>query len=480
MNPIAIDPGANAAQPGPPGEPAAGAGDELRPEKIFEFAPAGAADVVERVAALRIERRALAEMLEHPRNPRTHPVEGSKKWEILRRSLEHDYFDPIVLNVRNGMLVSGHLRRKVLMASGYTHADTSIVDYDDATHAARLVAANNLLGEFADEILSQLAAEMQTAGIGAALAGWDDAGLVNRLEAPPIENDDTEAAGELVSAAAKLQEKWRVNLGDVWQIGRHRLICGDTSSPAVLEQLLAGVVADMVWTDPPYNVDYADLMNDCLPEAQYRALLDGAFSNAFRFTKPGGAIYVAHADGLGLLNRLALAEAGWKISQCLIWVKNSFTLSRQDYQWQHEPILYGWKPGGAHYWQGGFGQASLIDDEECDLQKRDKSELIAIIQRLRNARETTVVREPKPQRAELHPTVKPLLLVARHLHNSSRVGEQILESFGGSGTTMVAAEHTGRVCNSGELDPKYCAVHLERMTVLGLQPERIYDGSNPC
>lgn len=450
--------------------------------------------VSERTAVLLVERKALADLLPHPRNPRTHPAEGSQAWETLRSSLEHDYFDPLVVNRRNGMLVSGHLRHKVLIASGFTHADVSVVDYDEPTHLARLIAANSLLGDFADEILSLIARDLEQSGLPSALAGWDAKELASHLDGPQLREEDDAAAEVLVSESEKLAEKWKVLPGDIWKINNHRLACGDCTLPGTLESLLDGAEIDLVWTDPPYNVNYEaiqerrnalnrergkvpknapqEILNDDLSDTAYEALLAAAFSNAHSFVKPGGAIYVAHADSQGLLTRRAIAAAGWKIAQNLVWVKNAFTLGRQDYQWQHEPILYGWKLGGAHYWQGGFCQSSIIDDEETDLSRSSKPDLIAIIQRLRNDRNTSVIREPRNTSASLHPTIKPLGLVARQIWNSSRPGENVLELFGGSGTTMAAAEQTGRVCYATELDPKFCAVILQRMTALGMQITR--------
>lgn len=450
-----------------------------------------------RIASLTVERLPMEKILPHPRNPRKHPPEGSAQWEALRRSLEHDYFDPLVWNRRNGMLVSGHYRLKVLSVAGYTHADVSVVDYDEPTHLARMVAANSLLGEFADDVLSELAMELEGLGVDAALAGMDEKEFAGLLDGPQIKRDDTSRTGELVSVADELAEKWGVVLGDVWEIGRHRLICGDSTKPDTLRRLLDGALVDMVWTDPPYNIAYdsiqerrneikrekgstphtvpQEILNDNLGDDDYEALLTSAFSSACDVAKEGAVLYVAHADSHGLLTRRAIANARWKIAQNIIWVKNAFTLGRQDYQWQHEPILYGWKPGAAHYWQGGFSQSTLVDDEETDLKKISKDELSEIIQRLRNDRGTSVVRESRNSIASMHPTIKPLALVARQIWNSSRTGESVLELFGGSGTTMAAAEQVGRVCYACELDPKFCAVILERMSGLGLPVEKIND-----
>lgn len=446
-----------------------------------------------RVLELKVARWKLADLKPHPKNPRKHPKKGSPRWEALRQSLDHDYFDPMVVNVRNGMLVSGHCRRAIMLDMGVTEADVVEKDYDEPTHLARMIAANRQAGEFEEELLAGLAKELESSGLSAALAGYDEKEFASLLEGPePV--DDTEETEKLVTKADELQAKWVVKPGDLFQIGNHRLFCGDCTSGDSWHALLGDRLADIVWTDPPYNVNYEDLqerrnelakkrgkaansvaqgiLNDDLSEDAYEDLLQRAFAVAFKITKPGGAIYVAHADHFGLVNRNALQAGGWYVAQCLIWVKNAFTLGRQDYQWQHEPILYGWKPGAGHYWQGGFGQATVID-EEVKLSKLGKPELIALIEAMRNDRDTTVIRAPRNTSAALHPTIKPIGLVARQIWNSSRREETVAEFFGGSGTTMAAAEQTGRRCVATELDPKYCAVILERMAAYGIQIDRI-------
>jgi DNA modification methylase len=455
-------------------------------------------DMPEKVAALRVERMELAVLKPHPRNPRKHPKVDSPAWAALRASLDHDYFDPLVVNQRNGMLVSGHLRHKVLISAGFTHADVSVVDYDEETHVARLIAANQLLGEWEEEMLANLAADLNRVGMSAGLAGLTEKDLASMLEGPSV-SDDTETAQELVSQAEEVARQWNVQPGDLYAAGGQRVLCGDCTSSENWRLLLGGRLADMVWTDPPYNVNYDSIqqrridlkrsegknphqkpeaiINDDLSDAEYAGLLSACFAVAYEHTKPGGSIYVAHADSYGLLTRKMVAGAGFYVAQCLVWVKNAFTLGRQDYQWQHEPILYGWKPGAAHYWQGGFSQSSVIDDETKHLDKLGKAELVSIIQTLRNARDTTVIREPRGTGGDLHPTVKPLQLVARQIWNSSQRGDTILELFGGSGTTLLAAEQTGRRAVATELDTKYCAVILERLTRFGLKVEKIRDGS---
>ncbi len=430
----------------------------------------------EKIAALRVERRALADGKPHPRNPRIHPPEGSPKWESMKASLAFDYFEPLILNELTGMWVSGHFRQRVMIADGFTHADMVIVSYDEETHLARMLAANTHAGDWEEEMRAILAGELSLSGLHAGLAGLTEKEMASLVEGPKIA-DDTALAEQLISEADEIARKWVVNPGDLFAIGAHRLLCGDGGSAVNWNRLLGErSLADMVWTDPPYNVAYegaaGSMQNDDMDAAAYDAFLRYTLGMAFAVTKPGGAIYVAYADSEGRTVRNAFAAAGWLEKQCLVWVKNHFTLGRQDHQWQHEPILYGWKPGAAHYWQGGFCQGTVIDDEPA-LAKLDKPALIAVIQALRNARDTTIIREPKPTANELHPTVKPLALVARQIWNSSRRGETVAELFGGSGTTLIAAEQTQRRCVATELDPKFCAVILERATRAGLSVEKI-------
>lgn len=387
------------------------------------------------------------------------------------------------------MLISGHLRWKVLQDLGYTHVDVSVVECDEPTHYALMIHANRHQGEFDDAILVALLSEIEVAGIDAAIAGFDHKSMLAMLEPPEME-DDTDQTVELMSKAEQLQAKWQVQPGDLFQIGSHRLLCGDCGDVNNLKRLLDGEVADMLWCDPPYNVAYdaaqrkrnkikaakgedthvkpQTIMNDDMEPEAYQLMLSSWFAAATQVIKPGGAIYIAHADSFGYETRNAARLADWKIAQTLIWVKQAFTLGRQDYEWQHEPILYGWKNGKGHYWQGGFTQSTVID-EELDLKSMKKSELITLVNHLRNSIDGTIVREPRNVRSDLHPTVKPTRLVARHLWNSSRRGEVVLELFSGSGTTLEAAEKVGRRARAMELDPKFVAVGCERGVNLGLE-----------
>jgi DNA modification methylase len=429
----------------------------------------------------------LEDLRPHPENCRKHPKTGSPKWEALRASLQYDYFDPMVVNRRNGLLVSGHLRRAILMEMGERQARVIVKDYDENTHRARLVAANTLIGEWEETMLAKLAGELEAAGVDAALMGLTHKEMMALLE-PPETTDDSELAEELMSKAALLQEKWQVQAGDMYQIGAHRLLCGRCESDDNWQHLLGDGLADVAWWDPPYNVAYdaarkrkkddpaapsRKILNDDLPREEYLELLRQWLQAGVARLKPGGVVYIAHAESFGLETRQVASEAGIFVSQCLVWVKQAFTLGRQDHQWQHEPILYGWKPGAAHYWQGGYSQATVID-EAADLKKLSKGELLSLVNHLRNALDSTVIREPRSVACDLHPTMKPVRLVARQLWNSSRKEETVIELFSGSGTTMAAAQQIGRRCVATELDPKYCAVTLERLTAFGVRAEKVH------
>ena len=224
--------------------------------------------------------------------------------------------------------------------------------------------------------------------------------------------------------------------GDIYILGNHRLMCGDSTNKDDVRKLMNGNQCDMIFTDPPYNVNYEGgtgmkIQNDNMLDATFYDFLFSAFDNMFENTKRGGAIYVCHSDTEGLNFRNAFKNAGYKLAECLIWVKSALVMGRQDYHWRHEPILYGWKEGAAHY---------FIDDRTQD----------------------TVWEFKKPKKNALHPTMKPLELCAKAIYNSSRSGDIILDLFGGSGSTLIACEQLNRNCYMMELDEKYVDVIIDR------------------
>lgn len=266
--------------------------------------------------------------------------------------------------------------------------------------------------------------------------------------------------------------------GDLWQLGRHRLLCGDATQEADVAMLLDGERADMVWTDPPYNVDYrgkaGTIRNDSMSDTSFDCFLDALFGQCWEVLADGGAIYVAHSEaGSGLAFRLAFVRTGFRLSSCLIWRKQQMVLGRGDYHWQHEPILYGWKPTARHHWYGDRKQTTLLEhftgdavfqvgENEWQLATGDALLRITGRDLLIEELAGTVVSVPKPQRSELHPTMKPVALVERQVVNSSPRGGLVYDPCGGSGTTLMACERLGRRCDIMELDPHFADVIVRR------------------
>jgi len=258
--------------------------------------------------------------------------------------------------------------------------------------------------------------------------------------------------------------------GDIYILGDHKLICGDSTDPEDLQKLMGDELADLWVTDPPYNVAYEGgteehlrILNDNMDSARFLEFLTDAFTSAAEYIKPGGAFYIWHADTEGLNFRTALIRSGLTLRECLVWVKSSLVLGRQDYHWQHEPCLYGWKDGASHYFVDDRTQTTVYEDARPNIAKMTKDEMRRLLEDIYSDKtSTTVIHEDKPSRSEAHPTMKPVRLIARSLRNSSRPGEIVLDTFGGSGTTMIACEQLHRKCRMVELDPHYCDVIVKR------------------
>lgn len=307
------------------------------------------------------------------------------------------------------------------------------------------------------------------------LVDWGLSDIDDSTEEPEAEEDDY---GEDDAANAPT----RCNPGDVWLLGRHRLMCGDSTKEADVAKLMGGVQADLLLTDPPYNVDYQGgtkdkmkIANDNMDDVAFVAFLTAAFNCAIQAIRPGAAFYVWHADSKGFEFRSALKEVGLTLRETLIWVKNALVLGRQDYQWKHEPCLYGWKDGAAHYFTEDRAQSTVIEDAAIDYSKLKKDELLKIVLELTSDKvPTTVIYENKPTKNDIHPTMKPVKLMARLIRNSTRPKELVLDLFGGSGSTMIAAEQIDRRCFMMEFDPKYCDAILARWEKLtGEEAEKI-------
>lgn len=305
-----------------------------------------------------------------------------------------------------------------------------------------------------------------------------DWGLGDIDDTPDEEEAEEDDFGEEDAANAAT----RCNPGDVWLLGRHRLMCGDSTKEADVAKLMGGEQAHLLLTDPPYNVDYQGgtkdkmkIANDNMDDVAFVGFLTAAFNCAIQAMRPGAAFYVWHADSKGFEFRTALKEVGLTLRETLIWVKNALVLGRQDYQWKHEPCLYGWKDGAAHYFTEDRAQSTVIEDAAVDYRKLKKDELLKIVLELTSDKiPTTVIYENKPTKNDIHPTMKPVKLMARLIRNSTRPKELVLDLFGGSGSTLIACEQIDRRCFMMEFDPKYCDAILARWEKLtGEEAEKI-------
>lgn len=426
-----------------------------------------------------------ATLMPNPRNPNQHP---KKQIELLAKLIQHQgWRAPVTVSNRSGYIVRGHGRLAAALLLGCM-VPIDRQDYaSEADEWADLIADNRLaeLSEIDDTLLAELLAEIGATELDLTFTGYSAKQIDNLLANLPQEEvrDDNFDAVVAAEEAAKAPRSKR---GDIWLLGRHRLMCGDSTVKEDVAALMGGELAEMVFTDPPYNVAYEGgtkdklkIKNDNMPTAEFQSFLMSAFSRMYESTKPGGAIYVCHADSAGSDFRAALLAAGWSIRQCLVWVKNQLVIGKSDYQWQHEPILYGWRPDAAHRWYGGRKQSTAIDnDMPIVLQDEpDGSKLISVTVGLQQLvlrvpsyefvgagddAATSIWRFEKPVRNGEHPTMKPIPLCARAIQNSSRPGEIVLELFGGSGSTLMAAEQVGRVCYCMELDPVYVDVIIRR------------------
>ncbi len=350
--------------------------------------------------------------------------------------------------------------------------------------ATAYAIADNRTAELAgwdDTILAEALAGVATADSTLAMATGFSETEIERLIARVgglTDGTDDDAAPEPPAVAESCP-------GTLYELSGHRLLCGDATRPDHLRLLAGERRMDLLLTDPPYNVAYQGktaegltIANDSMASPQFRRFLTAAFLATDRVLRPGAAFYIWHADSEGLNFRLACQDAGWPIHECLVWAKDTFVLGRQDYQWQHEPCLYGWKPGAAHQWCGDRRQSTLVrsklpwhlvpaPDGSGYIATLDGSSYLIRGENLTVTRtDTTLLECPRPQRNGDHPTMKPVELFERLIRNSTRRGQAVLDPFGGSGTTLIAAERAGRVAHLAELDPRYADVIRRRWAEL--------------
>lgn len=412
---------------------------------------------------MNIQKISVEKLLPAKYNPRKDLKPGDPEFEKLKRSVEEfGYVEPIIWNSRTGVVVGGHQRLKVLQHLGYTEVDCVVLDLDEQKEKALNVALNKISGAWDIPLLTALLRDLDESGFDATLTGFDVTEMSELFDdqSEIVEDDPPEVAADDRTVFTKP--------GDRWLLGDHVLYCGDSTKESDVAALMDGMLADLVVTDPPYNVNYEGsdgktIQNDNLPEEQFRAFLVAAFRRMREVMKPGTPFYIWHAETVGGAFRQATNEALGKVRQMLVWNKNSFTMGHQDYQWKHEACIYGWTDGATHYFVDDRTQATVIEDKHIDIGKMKKEEMRDLLREIFSDKiSTTVLDENKPARNADHPTMKPLKLLARLVKNSSRKGDIVLDTFGGSGSTLITCEQLGRRCYTMELDPKYADVIVKR------------------
>lgn len=364
----------------------------------------------------------ISDIKEYENNPR----KNDQAVEAVASSIRSFGFKVPIIIDSNNVIIAGHTRLKASKKLGYTEVPCLIASDLTSEQVKAFRLADNKVSELAEWDLDKLNEELSFIEMDMEQFGFED--LEQELERDVLEDDFDENEELPITPYAKK--------GDIFLLGNHRLMCGDSTIADDVAKLTDGKQMDMIFTDPPYNVDYEGstgmkIQNDKQKDEDFYNFLSSAFINMANSVKPGGAIYCCHADTEGLNFRTAFKNAGFKLAECLIWVKNSLVLGRQDYHWRHEPILYGWKEGGAHY---------FVDDRTQD----------------------TIWEYNKPKANNLHPTMKPLELVGKAIKNSSRKGELILDLFGGSGSSLIASEQIERSAYLMELDERYVDVIVKR------------------
>ena len=381
---------------------------------------------------MQIEKIKIDKLNPAPYNPRKDLKPGDPEYEKLKNSiLTFGYVEPVLWNKRTGHIIGGHQRYKVLVEMGKKEIDCVVVDMDEENEKALNVALNKVNGDWDKDKLMLLIEDLQGVDFNISLTGFDPAEIDNLFKdslKDSIKEDDFDVEEELKKPTLS-------KLGDLWLLGRHRLLCGDSTKKESYEILMDGNLANLTVTDPPYNVNYegtaGKIKNDNMGNQAFYDFLLSSFQGMETAMARDASIYVFHADTEGLNFRKAFSEAGFYLSGTCIWKKQSLVLGRSPYQWQHEPVLFGWKKKGKHNWYS-------------------------------DRKQTTIWEFEKPKRNKDHPTMKPVALVAYPILNSSLTNSIILDPFGGSGSTLIACEQTDRICNTIELDEKYTDVIVKR------------------
>ena len=371
----------------------------------------------------------IAKLVPYVNNARTHSPEQIKK---LRSSLrEFGFINPVIIDREYGV-IAGHGRILAAKEEGIREVPCVFADHlTEAQKKAYIIADNRMaMDDGWDEELLRVEIEaLQGMDFDPLLTGFDE------KELAALFDDGAEAKDDEFDVDEELEKPVFSKTGDVWTLGRHRLVCGDSTKAETYEVLMQGKKANLVVTDPPYNVNYegsaGKIKNDNMAAEKFYQFLLDAFTNMEKVMADDASIYVFHADTEGLNFRRAFKDAGFHISGVCIWVKNTLVLGRSPYQWQHEPVLFGWLPNGKHKW-------------------------------FSDRKQSTIWNFDKPKRSAQHPTMKPIPLLAYPIKNSSAPNGVVMDLFGGSGSTLIACEQTDRICRTMELDPKYASVIVQR------------------
>ena len=380
---------------------------------------------------MEIKELPLKELKPAAYNPRKKLKKGDKEYEKIKQSLlKFGYVDPIIVN-EDLTVIGGHQRLTVLKDLDYETAKCVIVDLPKEDEKALNIALNKITGQWDEALLADLLLDLQESDFNLDLTGFE----------PPEIDDilsnvhDKELSEDEFDVEEELKKPTLSRHGDIWQLGKHRVICGDSTKAETYKQLLDDRKANLVVTDPPYNVDVEEtagkILNDNMSDGDFYQFLLSMFTQVENHMEDDASIYVFHADTEGLNFRKAFKDAGFYLSGCCIWKKNSLVLGRSPYQWQHEPCLYGWKKKGKHQW-------------------------------FSDRKQTTIWEYDRPKSSKDHPTMKPIQLMAYPIQNSSMRGTIVLDPFLGSGSTLMAADQTGRVCYGIELDEKFVDVIVKR------------------
>lgn len=404
----------------------------------------------------------ISELKPNPKNPNTHPREQLKLLaEVIKKT---GWRATITVSTLSGLIVKGHGRLYAAQLAGFKKCPVEYQEFKSEDEELSALLADNKLAELAEIDTEKLAGLFRDFNFedlsltGYSKNEWND--LISDFEDVEFEEEEKSLRpeGEVFTKS-----------GDVWILGRHKLICGDSTFEDTYKKLLGNELVDLVLTDPPYNVDYrggtADkltIKNDNMSDEEFEELLHNAFSCMNEVMKDGAGFYIWHSDTGRYSFQKACQDVGLPIKQCLIWVKNQFVLGMQDYQWKHEPCLYGWKPGAGHYFTDDRTNTTVFDDS-VDFSKLKRNELENILNNLFGEKcPTTVLYYDKPLKNEEHPTMKPVELFAQLIENSSACGDVILDNFAGSGTTLIAAHQMNRTARLIELDEGYCDVIVRR------------------